>query len=74
MDDVVILNLQRACQVTIDLAARIVNLKKLGIPKESRSTFVLMEEAGLLNDEISKKLQNMVVNEIEHDFKLHFKL
>ncbi|MCF6255889.1 MAG: DUF86 domain-containing protein [Gammaproteobacteria bacterium] len=58
--DSIVLNLQRACEAAIDAAMHQVRIKKLGIPQESRDAFRLLEEAGLLSDELSTHMQAMV--------------
>ena len=37
--DSIILNLQRACEASIDLAMHVVAVKRLGIPQNSRDSF-----------------------------------
>ena len=37
--DALLLNLERACQASIDAASHIVRIRKLGIPKQSREVF-----------------------------------
>lgn len=46
--DSIILNLQRACEASIDLAMHIVAVKKLGLPQQSRDAFTLLEAEGIL--------------------------
>jgi uncharacterized protein YutE (UPF0331/DUF86 family) len=58
--DAVILNLLRACEASIDAAMHIVRQRRLGLPQESRDAFRLIEEAGLLPNELSSRLQKMV--------------
>jgi uncharacterized protein YutE (UPF0331/DUF86 family) len=58
--DAVILNLQRACEASIDLAAHVIRLKKLGLPQNSRDVFVLLQEATLIDSKQSQNLQRMV--------------
>ena len=58
--DSIILNLQRACEATIDLAMHLVKVKKLGIPQESKDAFQFLSEAELLNKELSERLMKMV--------------
>ena len=41
--DSIILNIQRACEATIDLAMHVVSSQKLGIPQSSREAFELLE-------------------------------
>ncbi|KIL43465.1 hypothetical protein KP77_31710 [Jeotgalibacillus alimentarius] len=58
--DSIVLNIQRACQVSIDLALHIVQTKKLGIPKTSREAFDFLEKAACISPEISANLKAMV--------------
>ena len=58
--DAIILNLQRACETSIDAAMRIVRLKKLGVPEESRAAFELLEENGIIPINLSNNLKKMV--------------
>ena len=58
--DAIILNLQRACETSIDAAMRIVRVKKLGVLEESRAAFELLEENGIIPVELSKNLKKMV--------------
>ena len=58
--DSILLNLERACQAAIDGAARLCRMKMLGIPKESRESFTLLEKAGLLPSELAEKMRKMV--------------
>jgi len=69
--DSIVLNLQRACEAAIDAAMHQVRIKKLGIPQESRDAFRLLEEAGLLSDELSAHMQAMVGfrNVAVHDYQ-----
>lgn len=69
--DSIILNIQRACEASIDLAMHIVSERKLGVPKASRDGFKLLEEAGLIDSAIAKTLMNMVGfrNIAVHDYQ-----
>jgi len=58
--DAVILNIQRAIQQTIDLGAYIVKKYKLGIPKSSKEIFEILEKERIIDENLSKNLQNMV--------------
>jgi len=60
VQDVIILNLQRACEATIDMAMHFIKIKKLGVPKDSRDAFTLLEAAHLIPKELSDQLANMV--------------
>lgn len=75
--DAILLNIQRACQASIDLAMRIVKMKSLGIPKETREAFQLLESAGIITSALSVSLQKMVGfrNIAIHDYeKLDLKI
>ena len=69
--DSIILNIQRACEASIDLAMHIVSERKLGVPKASREGFKLLEEAGVINSSLAKTLMNMVGfrNIAVHDYQ-----
>ena len=69
--DSIILNLQRACEASIDLAMHIVAEKKLGLPQTSRDAFTLLEAEGIIPSSLSKKMQAMVGfrNIAVHDYQ-----
>jgi uncharacterized protein YutE (UPF0331/DUF86 family) len=69
--DSIILNLQRACEASIDLAMHIVAEKKLGLPQNSRDAFSFLEEEGILSSPLSKKMKAMVGfrNIAVHDYQ-----
>ena len=69
--DSIFLNLERACQASIDLALRVVKLRQLGVPRDSRDSFALLEKAGLLPAELSQALQRLVGfrNIAIHDYR-----
>ena len=58
--DSILLNLQRACEASIDAAMHLVRLHRLGIPGESREGFSLLVRAGLLEAGLGGHLQTMV--------------
>ena len=58
--DSIILNLQRACEATVDLAARLVRLNNLGIPQKTRDVFVFLEEGKMISQDLSNRLQKML--------------
>ncbi|WP_336663953.1 type VII toxin-antitoxin system HepT family RNase toxin [Kurthia gibsonii] len=58
--DSIILNIQRACEASIDLAMHIVSERKLGVPKASREGFKLLQEAHIIDSSLAKTLMNMV--------------
>lgn len=69
--DSIILNIQRACEASIDLAMHIVSERKLGVPKASREGFKLLEEADVIDSSLAKTLMNMVGfrNIAVHDYQ-----
>lgn len=60
IQDIFILNLQRAIQSAIDLAAHIVADEGLGMPESLRENFSLLQKAGILTSELSNRLGRMV--------------
>lgn len=58
--DSIILNLQRACEASIDLAMHIVSEQKLGIPKTSRGAFSLLENNGYIDSKVAKNMIAMI--------------
>jgi uncharacterized protein YutE (UPF0331/DUF86 family) len=69
--DAVVLNIQRACETAIDLAMHVVSLKRLGVPKQSREAFQLLETAGHLTPDLSLRMKKMVGfrNIAVHDYQ-----
>ncbi len=58
--DAIAINIQRACELTIDIANIAIKEKKLGLPSSSRDSFVLLFEAGLIDKAFADKLCKMV--------------
>ena len=58
--DAIVLNLQRACETSIDLAMYIISQRRLGIPQDSRDAFTLLQTAGTLPAELATHMQRMV--------------
>lgn len=69
--DVIVLNLQRACEAAIDLAMHVVRLKGLGLPRESRDAFSLLERAEVIDPHVADRLRKMVAfrNIAVHDYR-----
>ncbi|MGL5415190.1 MAG: type VII toxin-antitoxin system HepT family RNase toxin [Clostridium sp.] len=69
--DSIILNIQRACECSIDLAMHIVSEKKLGIPQSSRDAFEVLEANNIIDKILSSKLKPMVGfrNIAVHDYQ-----
>lgn len=58
--DSIILNIQRACECSIDLAMHIVSEKKLGIPQNSRDAFEVLEVNKVIEKVLANKMKSMV--------------
>ena len=69
--DSVILNLQRACEASIDICNYLIRQHSLGIPQSSRNSFELVANAGLISQPVSQQLQKMVGlrNIAVHDYQ-----
>ncbi|GAA0500653.1 type II toxin-antitoxin system toxin [Salinibacillus aidingensis] len=69
--DSIILNIQRACEASIDLAMHMVSEKRLGLPKSSRDAFKMLEEENIIDRKLSKSLKSMVGfrNIAVHDYQ-----
>jgi len=58
--DAVVLNLQRACEASIDIANHIVKEERLGLPKSARESFELLSKNGLIQAETARRMRNMI--------------
>lgn len=69
--DMIVLNLQRACEATQDLAIHVVSNKKLGLPQNKRDAFKILEKNKIIDAKMSENMQNMVGfrNIAVHDYK-----
>ena len=66
-----ILNLQRACEASIDVANILNKQHDTGIPQSSRDSFELLKKAGLISAPMALSLQKMVGlrNVAVHDYQ-----
>ena len=69
--DAILLNLQRACESSIDAAMHLVRIHRLGVPQDTRDAFDLLERAGHLEPALSVGLKRMVGfrNIAVHDYQ-----
>jgi uncharacterized protein YutE (UPF0331/DUF86 family) len=69
--DSIILNLQRACEASIDAAMHLVRVRKLGVPQESREAFDMLCEAEIIAATLRDRLKAMVGfrNVAVHDYR-----
>ena len=69
--DSIVLNIQRACEASIDLAMHVISEKKLGVPQSSRDGFDVLNKNNLIDDKLNRNLKAMVGfrNIAVHDYK-----
>ena len=69
--DAVVLNLQRACEASIDIAIHIVKEKRLGLPKSARESFDLLSENSIIQPQTARRMKNMIGfrNVAVHDYQ-----
>ena len=69
--DAIVLNLQRACKTSIDLAMHLVSRFRLGVPQESRDGFELLGRASIIDKKLAERLKRMVGfrNVAIHDYQ-----
>ena len=60
IQDIFVRNLQRAIQSAIDLATHVVASEGLGISDTVRGNFVLLKNAKIITQSLSRKMQSMV--------------
>jgi len=58
--DSIILNIQRSCEASIDLAMHLMASKGLDIPQSSRESFDLLQQAGIIDVHLAQKLKAMI--------------
>jgi len=58
--DAIAINIQRACEQSIDLANHIIKREKLGLPKASRESFSLLADNNIIPLNMAINLQKMV--------------
>lgn len=71
VQDIVTLNLQRAVQLTIDLAAHVVRSDSLGMPRSLKENFQLLYQNGMIDKALKEKMEHMVGfrNIAVHDYE-----
>ena len=69
--DSIILNIQRACEASIDIAMHVAATSKLGIPQSSREAFELLQTNGKISLQVAQNLRGMVGfrNIAVHDYQ-----
>jgi uncharacterized protein YutE (UPF0331/DUF86 family) len=59
LQDITVLNLQRAVQAMIDLAAHVVTRERLGLPDSLGASFSLLERSGVIDATLAERLRRM---------------
>lgn len=59
VDELVLLNLQRASQAAIDLASHVTTTEGLGLPDSVAGTFTLLEQNGLIDADLCMRMRKM---------------
>lgn len=69
--DSIILNIQRACEASIDLSMHIISEKRLGIPQNSRDAFEVLYSSNIIDEKLMRNLKAMVGfrNIAVHDYQ-----
>lgn len=60
MQDIIVLNLQRACEASIDLAMHIIRDQRYALPQNTKDVFSILCEHKVIDEVLSKQLQSMV--------------
>lgn len=68
--DALLMNLQRACQLVIDIGTHVIKIKKLGVPHESTEVFQILYDQGIIDLDILNTMKGMVGfrNIVVHDY------
>jgi len=69
--DAIILNIQRMCEATIDMAMHVVAINHYGVPQNSRDAFQILMDQGILEQKLAHNMMNMVGfrNIAVHDYQ-----
>ncbi len=68
--DAAVLNILRACEAAIDIATRLVRLKRLAVPGSTADAFTSLVDAGVLPAPLGQAMKTMVGfrNRVIHDY------
>ena len=69
--DAAILNVQRACEATLDMGQHIIRREKLGVPQSSRDVFALLAQGSWIAHSLAENLKRMIGfrNIAVHDYQ-----
>ena len=60
IQDIVSINILRACEAALDIGFHLVRLKKLGVPQSSKEVFELLADADIIDRDLATNLKHMV--------------
>jgi len=58
--DIIVLNLQRACQAAIDIAMHIISVRNLGAPQSGKGAFSILFDKNIIDESTTKNMQGMI--------------
>ena len=58
--DAAILNVQRACEASLEMGQHIIRKHQMGVPQSARDVFALLAQHGWIDSELAGSLQRMV--------------
>ena len=69
--DIIVFNLQRTIQSTIDLAFHVISSEKYGVPKNLKDAFQILKDKKIIDHELADKLSRMVGfrNIVVHEYE-----
>ena len=72
IQDIVVLNLQRAIQAAIDLAAHLISQKQWGLPDSLKAHFAILQREKVIDPTLGRRLEAMVGfrNIAVHDYEV----
>ena len=70
-NDAIILNLQRACEIVIDIAMYVVSTKQFGIPQTKKDAFEILLKNNIIDEKTFKNMKGMIGfrNIAVHDYQ-----
>jgi uncharacterized protein YutE (UPF0331/DUF86 family) len=70
--DAAILNIQRACEASLDMAQRVISVQGWGMSDSAKGLFVMLQQRGVIDAELSLSLSHMVGfrNIAVHDYEV----
>ena len=59
-EDAIMLNLQRACELVIDIATYVVSTRRLGIPQSKKDAFEILYKNNLISKDMYNNMKGMI--------------